>query len=373
MTPKWHKTTASLAAAGWLMGLAGSAALAGGYITDSFGVLPAAEMRGAARADWAGMQQQITPGGGTIRLQRIVPGPAETLILFAGPKGPVAGQDTIHAIAVVLDAKGNLVADDSAVRVSFVPGAPRDTATRFGMAGVLVQAGARAGQIHVGAASGGRQSPRDSIHVAPDIDSMQPALEPPDTAFPREAFVQVATGPLADVFGNAVGQGVAVQLLGRMQDGGQVLANGVTNADRAGIQVLTRSFASTGQVQASLARRTSAPVTIRTRQLVAPVPPQVEASALDAIGALDLRIGPFLSDAGYLLNDGTEVTVAASFDDGRQINLTGWLRDGYLGAMVPGDAGALPAEFRITAETGRFHQRLERLAKTPNPDRPEAE
>lgn len=334
------------------------------YVSDAFGLMPVSAMQETPRMKWSGAREVIAAHGADIRREVETAAQTDTLLLFVGPKSPVAGKDDVHAVAVALDTFGNLVSNETGVAFAFSSGRRFVTDTRFGVANEVFLPTPRTGSVHAGATSDARQSARGTFRVVPDLASMDVQLVPPGRVFPREAFAEIETDVLQDQFGNPVGDGVNVQLLGSMIDGGYTLANGSTVAESAKLRLLTRAMGPQGQFQATLTNQRSAAITLETAKLSTSQAPDVWAQALAPIGALQLSIGPFLSDTGFMLHDGTPVRVSVRFRGNRRVTLNGWLRDGYFEALVPGGSTSLPADFEIHTETGVFHHRLEHLADT---------
>ena len=88
-----------------LMILAASPLRAQGTVSDAFGILPAAALS-PERAAWAGLRSGDAP-------QTVAPAPADTVLLFIGPKSLVAGAEDGHAVALAVDRHGNLAAATS--------------------------------------------------------------------------------------------------------------------------------------------------------------------------------------------------------------------------------------------------------------------
>ena len=288
-------------------------------VPDAFGLAPPGDVRAA----WAGVR-------GTARVS---PGEVDRVLIVVGPKSLVAGKDRVHAVAIVLDADGNAVADET--RATLRIGEARvATGTRAGLADHLYQPDPDARALLFGAASGRRQSTRAMVRVTADMGSVQPALAPVPKTIPHEAFFDVATGPLADRFGNAAEDGTAVSVrLGHGRDG-YSFATATVTGGTASARFLSRDIAGPFAVAASLgASAATADGAVAPR--AAAGPPDATVEPLPSIGAIRVAVGPFLTTDGFALGDGAEVSVEAVTTDGSRYVQSGWTRDGSVSVMLP--------------------------------------
>lgn len=331
-----------------------------GYVADAFGVVPAAQFSETEREKWAGVQQVIIPDHSP-RMSQSHPKQVDNVLLFVGPKSAVAGTDQVHAVAIGLDRLGNLVGGGEAVSL-VVQGHDTMTAqTNFGIADQLFMPETAVGMFHVGASTGQRQSARGEFRVVPDLASVDLQINPRTDVLSQEAFVEFSTYALSDQYDNPVGHGVALALLTAFEDGGYAQTTGITVDDVARFHLLTRAMGLNGVTHTTLGARQSGPATLAIQSFQAPHPPEIQVFGRPSIETLHIRIGPFLTDRGYVLNDGVPVYVAGAQHSGAQFELNGWLRDGYFEALVPGNAQSLPMDISVATQTGDFMLRVEAL------------
>ena len=309
-----------------LMILAASPLRAQGTVSDAFGILPAAALS-PERAAWAGLRSGDAP-------QTVAPAPADTVLLFIGPKSLVAGAEDGHAVALAVDRHGNLVADGQAAEFVLGPARLAGATTRNGVADVLFRPAPQAGVLEGGATVGGRQSTRVLFSVTADLHSVSPDIVP---AGPMrvETMATLSTGPLHDQFGNSVEDGVALPLIIRHDDCAYSLATAAAMDGRAEFDLLVRGMDTGGQGRAFVGDNGSAEamIALDAPALTAPTPARVW--PLADVEAVGLRIGPVATSAGHLLNDGAPVSARVTAAAGQVADASGWLRDGYFEAVLP--------------------------------------
>ncbi|MHA6263524.1 hypothetical protein ACXYMO_09995 [Arenibacterium sp. CAU 1754] len=330
------------------------------YASDAFGLIPVSAFAGTPRATWSGLQETVTANGA--QKSTVLPaGGAETILAFVGPKSAVAGKDKVHAVALGLDRNGNMVSSGTTITFALDQDLRRKGEIRLGVAGTLFTPPPKTGVFHAGARIGDRQSARAEYRVVPDLDSVSPVMEPQPQFVQPESFADIRTTPLHDGFGNAIGDGIALQVWLDHRDGTKTMSTALTVADAGRARLLTRGTASPATMRVDLGRKKSHPITFSVRPQRIEAAPEVRATELRTIGALRLHVGPFLTDAGHVLNDGTPVHVSVRFTGQPAMTYQGWLLDGTLEAIVPGRVGDLPADIEIATETGQFRQRLTAL------------
>ena len=328
------------------LSLSAAPAVAEEYIADAFGLmLPGAEPD--SRALWSGLQ--ISADGRETMQQPQAP---DAILSFAGPKSMVAGKDEGHLVAIILDKYGNMVADgtEASLRVDQDRIA---TVTRAGIADHLFLPTPIARTLILGATSGDRQSARALQRVVPDIDSIAPTLvTPPSDGIPYETFFDMATGPLTDRFGNPAEDGTAVQImLDHGADGtSQITATALDG--RAEGRFLSRDFAGLAPATATVGANGSASTATRIQTPTPAGTPSIVVTALPGIAALQITLGPFLSDEGHVLGDGAAVRVAVRRQDGTSLEAFDWARDGYATVLLPIPTTDDIAELSVTSPLG---------------------
>jgi hypothetical protein len=326
-------------------------------VTDAFGIT--ASLAGD-RAAWAGMREVMSPDGA---VEEMVPsGPAWDVLLFLGAKSIVAGGDPAHAVALILDRQGNLVADGTEVTLEAEHGSGT-ALTRRGIATRNVQPGLRAGLFHAGASTvsdlGLRQSPRAEYRVTADLAAIRPQLEPQTNPALPESFSAISTALLTDSYGNSAEDGTALTLVLAHRDGAFTLVPGISVAGRVEARILTRDLPGDAVGRATLLGAGSDAEMVRLSVPAAAAAPRAEADVLPDVSAIRLRIGPFATSGGYLLNDGSRVTAGLYTATGETVVIDGWLLDGMLEVTVPLPASALPIRAEVTSALGTAVIRVE--------------
>lgn len=312
--------------------LAGPAS-AEALVSDAFGLYDPATSA-PERRDWAGWTDGPTA---TV----VAPQEPDRLVIFAGPKGLVAGKDPGHVVAIVVDRVGNMVADGTAASVT-ISGVSTATETTGGIADLLLQPRSKAEALFVGVTAGQRQSPQAMLSIVADIDSIRPGLAGPLSGVASDTAFEVRSAPLADQYGNPVPQGTGASVLLQHADGSYSLAQGLTLQDRALIRFISRDVPGLASATMIIGAHSSHPARVL---VTAPAPaglPAQELERLPEIGALRLTLGPFLTTDGYALSDGAEVTVTANLADGLQVSDRAWVQDGEISILLPiGDPSAV--------------------------------
>lgn len=333
------------------------------FVADAFGLYMPGSKTGD-RAQWSGVLTEI--GAGFVRQTDVAPGPAETVIYILGPKRLIAGKDKGNGVAIVLDTLGNTVRDGEEVRFR-VSALDQVARTNSGIASFLFMPPVQAGQYFSGAATANRQSTRAEIMVISDIGSITPAMVPrPKSPFTPESLYQIQAGDLADRFGNRIEDGIAMNFGIHLDDDSFALAGTVTQQGLATADLLTRDIAGHGQVTANLAARKTVPQDIAIATPVGLGPAEITLVPLPDINASRLRIGPFRMQDGYVLNDGSAITVAATDADGTSTRIQGWLLNGYFETLLPAGSHAGPVSLEVTTSLGIQHKTLMPAKTAPN-------
>lgn len=328
------------------------------FLSDAFGLVPVSTLNETDRANWSGLQEHLTPDGAPSAYKALAE-PAETLLIFVGPKSAVAGKDKVQAVSIALDRLGNTIADGTDVKFRSGVSEHVMTSTRYGVADWLFMPEPETGAFYIGASIGNRQSVRADFRVVPDLDSVDLSVVLPEHAFQPEAFADLRTPVLQDRFGNAVGDGVAIQMLLEHPDSSFTLGAGLTLADGWQARLLTRGLPSEAEMRLGLGRGKSQPVRFSVSRLNATHVPEVIATEIPDLAAMRLRVGPFLTNAGYMLNDGVPVSLSVSFKNQPAKTIKGWSRDGMFEAVLAGGVDQLPALIKVETDTGHFDLQLD--------------
>jgi hypothetical protein len=300
-------------------------ALAEPLVSDAFGLYDPATTT-AERQDWAG----LTTGTAA---KVVAPGDPDELLIFAGPKSSVAGKDPSHVVAIVVDRFGNLVADGTPALVS-VDGAPTAAQVTGGIADLLLPPRTKAEDLFVGVTAGQRQSPQAMLSIVADIASIRPDLSDPATITEDTAF-DIRSAPLTDRYGNPIPQGTGASVLIKHADGSYSLASGLAIQDTALTRFIARDIPGPASMAMTLGAQTSAAKAIVIVPPTSAGPPALHLIPLPEIAAVRLRLGPFLTTAGYALPEGAQVTVRAALSDRNQISDAAWIQDGEISLILP--------------------------------------
>jgi hypothetical protein len=335
-----------------------SLAMAEMYFSDAFGLVETKNFEDSKRASWSGVQELIYQNK-VVSQHYSEPKKSDTLLTFIGPKSAVAGKDDVHAVTIIQDRLGNMVADNT--DVIYKLGLPKfvDTFTQSGIADVIFIPQPNAGTFHTGATTKNKQSARAEYRIVPDLDALDLIIEPVKKTPLPEAFSSVQSIPLKDKYENPIGDGVAFQLHLKHPDKSTTVATGVSVDDIARSRLLTRTLYNEANVFAWLGNIQSEPIPFFFQQIKLNVPPKITATALPSIDAVEFKLGPFLTEAGHMLNDGTPLSVSVTFSGQPKQVLNGWLKDGMFNAIFLGKREQLPAKIFVSAESGQFDLNLE--------------
>jgi uncharacterized Zn ribbon protein len=328
---------------------AGSPVAADSFAVDAFGIRPLTATLDS-RAQWSGLRVVMD---GPAETQSLYPPQTATEILLnLGEKSMTAGKDEAQAAMLAFDSLGNLVADGQTVE--FVLGPVKSTATlRNGLAYVPVFPGEKSG-LFLGAASiGALQSSRVEYQVQADLSQITPNFKETQSYFMPETLNAIESAQLFDSYGNVIEEGTGVAILIDHPQSSSVLA-GVALAGRVETTVLTRDFPSTGTAKLALGQMRSArsaSVVVLPLNSVGTL--KATGTSLTDIDATYFAFGPFLTDAGYLLNDGAKVTAQISSASGKTDTLSGWILDGYFGANSLLSPQEFPFDIEVSTVLGR--------------------
>lgn len=324
-------------------------------LTDAFGIyVPTADQ--AARNSWAGYSETLTDE--TNAGKNIEPTEPQDILFYLGPKNLIAGGPAGEAMALVLDASGNLVADGAEVTIStgrhaaIVP-------SQTGVAELFFKPGTIAGQFHAGAAVGAHQSERGEYEVAPDLAGIAPTWPAaPRLQAPFEDFTDLETAPLVDEFGNRILDGAG----GMMQldhGNGQITLLPFVSVEGIGqARILTRDTPGDGQLSLNFERRTSSPVHFDMSDPKPKGPLQINAITDVETASTKLNLGPFLTTEGHVLNDGSTVQLQITTRDGKVLQQSGWTLGGMVTATFLIDTTAFPIGVDITSPLGTVSHTL---------------
>lgn len=331
-----------------LLAFSSCPAVAGEFAADAFGLFRTAEANGS-RGTWAGYRTSSGSGGPRYH----APGAPDRLLIVVGPKSLVAGKDKGHAVAILLDRHGNLVADGTPVNLR-IGEETVGVVTRTGIAEYLFLPRPIAREITCGASAGERQSPRAMVRVVPDIGSIVPELAEMPQDIPYEAFFEIPTGRLTDRFGNSADDGTAVSVRLDHEDGLHSLATTTVSRGRAETRFLSRDIGGASTAVASFGANSSALKNTVVRRPHPIAEPDVIVELLPAIAALRITVGPFLTGDGHALGDGARVLIDAADRNGGHHVAMGWTLDGYVSAMLPIAAPDDIEWLAITSPLGRM-------------------
>lgn len=326
------------------------------FISDAFGLVPH-EKYSDTREGWAGRVEILS--GTHVRPDWIhAARAANNVLLFVGPKSAKAGKDKVHSVALALDGKGNLVANGLTARFQSGASAMQIAKTSGGVADMLFRPPVQARMYRAGVTIGGMQSPKADYRVVPDLDSVDLALDDTRRALHQETLDRLDSDPIADRYGNPIEAGIKVGLLLSHADGAVSRLDGVTTGNRASLPVLVRGLASDFSARLSLGPALSSSVRFDLRKVTLQSAPPVVWSDLPEIGGIRVRAGPFATNAGHLLNDGSPVSLSLQFSDGSTKAAQGWIKDGMFEAIFAAGPDLLPADLRVKAAGGVARSQL---------------
>jgi hypothetical protein len=337
-----------------LLFLIGGPARADTMVADAFGLFPAGS--DAERAGWSGLQSDLDAPEAA---RNVVPGAAETVLIVFGEKSLVEREATGQAVAFVLDAAGNLVADGTSVRLSAADGVGARL-TRYGIASRPVPAGSVTGRFHAAAETGEaadlRQSARVSYRVIPDLSALDAELEAPTGALRAEDILSLDAAPLSGTSGAVFADGVAGALVFSHDDGSHSFVPATWIGGALQAPMLSRDVSGGAAVRLHLPFSESAPVPVEIERLAPGAPLNVMATSLPEIGATRLALGPFTTAEGHHLHDGGPVRLRVSDAAGRLFESQSWLLDGMAQATVP--SRDLPLFIEVTSPLGTTRMAL---------------
>jgi hypothetical protein len=333
--------------------------------TDAFGIISAASFD--KREEWAGVREWLSPEG--LILETTNPGEAQDVLFFLGPKSLTAGGNPAHAVVLVFDAAGNLVADETEVRI--LAGAFEGLlTTQTGIAEGDVDPGTVSGLFHAGAETqsllGLRQSARAEYRVTADIAGIAPTLAPPMSPALSESFASLRIGPLVDPFGNTSEDGVFLTLSLDHGNGAFSVIPASVVGGWAEARVLTRDLPGDATATAFLLARASSPIVFRLSTLRPAAEPFAEIEVIQELSAIRLRVGPFVTSEGYYLNDGALVALKLRDLSGNDTDIQGWLQNGFLSTIVTTPALDELAEIQIHTSLGTTTFRVPQTAAPPS-------
>ena len=281
---------------------------------------------------------------------RVVAGAPDHVLIFAGPKTLVAGEDQGHLVALSLDTWGNLAGDSA--RFVYHDGAEALAPVRFGLADHLFDAGPSARAFLAAATVDGRQSQRADYAVIADLASLTPRILPPAGPVPPDSAIDLGFGAMRDRFGNPVPDGIALTLMLTDAEGRHGQATALSRGGAASLPLILRDVAGPVQAVPSLGQATGPATPLEMAQPAAEGPLSVSARALHDIDALSLSIGPLQSSLGYVLPDGTLVEVTVQGRSGTRHVEQGWVLAGRVTGLVPLSPDDLPLAVSIRSLLG---------------------
>jgi hypothetical protein len=83
---------------------------------------------------------------------------------------------------------------------------------------------------------------------------------------------------------------------------------------------------------------------------------KIQADYLPDVDATRLVLGPFLTTAGHVLNDGAIIAVEVTTDRGGKVQTQGWLLDGIVTTTLLIGERDYPIDVSITSPLGRVTQ-----------------
>ncbi len=315
-------------------------AFADTFVTDAFGILPRAEIS-EARASWAGLQT------GSV-LNTIQPQSPDAVLLFIGAKSLVAGKEKGHAVALALDAHGNLVQEADAM-FALETNDMQSTIINDGLADVIFFPAPITGTFTGGADVEGIQSARALYRVVADLESVQPTLGSSDP-LKTENFTTLSSDELIDQFGNPVEDGVGTTLQLTHKDGATTLLSAPVRETRAEATLLVRDLKTGGQLSSVLGIN-SETASVDLEPLLSSGSIEVRLWKVEDLEAVAIRVGPVSTDAGHLLVDGSPVatTVVAGNET---VSQNGWLLGGYFETVLPLSGSLISYEVTISTALG---------------------
>lgn len=323
-----------------------SPAFGQGVVTDAFGIRSDAP---SPRDGWSGWVERLD--NGNLSGASVAAGPGQEVLFYLGEKSLTAGGRAGQAAALILDALGNLVADGTEVTLTTADQS-QSRRTLRGIASRRFDPGPQAGQFHAGAAIDGWQSGRVEYQVQPDLASLATAWRDDPAPVLAEDMHILETKTVVDRYGNRALDGVGGEALLRHDGGAVTLVPMVTIGGVAQGQLLARDVPSRADVTLSIGQRVLAEreLAVARPAALAPLKMAVE---LDAdTGASLLTVGPFLTDAGYALNDGSPVTLRVTPRGGAAQRHEAWVFGGMARVVVLAGAADYPLDIEVSSVLG---------------------
>ena len=329
-----------------------SPALGQEAVTDAFGIRAAGS---SPRDSWAGWVEKLASR--TVTGIYVPAGAGQNVLIYLGEKSLTAGGKSGQVAALVLDAQGNLVSDETAVTLT-TKGQAEIQPTQNGIASRRFSPGSVAGQNHAGAAIAGQQSTREEYEVQPDLSSLTGTWRDDPALLLIEDMHVLETLLLLDQFGNRALDGVGGEALLSHAGGAVSLVPMVTVDGIAHGQLLVRDIPSHAEAQLvmnqlTLAKRAvtvARPAALGTLWITAVLDPDTAATKL--------TVGPFLTDAGYLLNDGSPVTLIVTTEGREPLHQQVWVLAGKATALVLAGSADYPLFVEVTSALGVVRQTI---------------
>lgn len=334
----------SLAQFLWL--LAGSVpAAANGFHIDAFGLAPSAQMT-RDRVLWSGAK--IVDGAD----QFVSPGATQEVVIFLGHKSIIAGRKEGQVALIAMDRNGNMVADGTEAQFTFDKIEDQTAPTKHGIAAVFFKAQEKADMHFAGGTVEGIQSQRASFRIVAETDSLRSTLLIPPGELRPERLIHIKSTPLRDQFFNTAPVGLGAAMVIDHDDGSVSFLSADVIDGRGYATLLSRDIDDRGIVRMLAGSSVSAPLELELTPFRQVEETMIRIWSEPHTGALAMQIGPFMTDAGYLLTDGAPISVRVKSGSGRHLETEGWLSDGFFEAVLPIDAADGPFDVRFTTTFG---------------------
>lgn len=322
---------------------------------DAFGLYRAGS--DMTRDRWAGLRT------GAERIAQ-EPGPVDGIYFIAGPKSIQAGEGRVHLAALVFDADGNLVADDTKVRIAPGHGGRVSRQTVDGIADLLHDPGIVAKGFVAGIETSTLQSLRATYRVTSHLASIKPVIAPHEPLL-SETQADIQLPALVDRYGNPAEDGTGLTLWLTDDRGRGTRLDGETTGGAARARLLVRDMTGLIEAKASLGAITSTERTFESLPLQPEGQPHVDAEPLLDIGAQRIVVGPFRTAAGHLLADGVAVRLTAmTAGEPPRVHNT-WVSNGMAELLLPWSSDRR-VTLRVESALGRFETTLQAPASMHN-------
>ena len=230
--------------------------------------------------------------------------------------------------------------------------------TQNGIAARRFSPGTVAGQNHAGAAIAGQQSTRVEYEVQPDLYSLTATWRDDPAPVLAEDMHVLETLPMVDQFGNRTLDGVAGDALLSHAAGAVSLVPLVTVGGIAQGRLLVRDIPSDAEAQLVVNQQTMAKRAVTVARPAALGPLAVTA-VLDAeTAATQLTVGPFLTAAGYTLNDGSPVILIVTAEGREPLVHEAWVFEGKATVLVLAGSADYPLVVEVTSALGVVRQTI---------------